>query len=136
MMINFDAAGREACVVRETRTNTPLQALNLMNDITFVEASRFIGQRMMLEGGSDPEARLRYGFRLVTSRLPKLEEVEVLKQNLAWHRDYFASHSDAAAALLKQGESHADPKLQPAELAAYATVGSLLLNLDEVITKE
>ena len=68
MMTNFDAAGREACVVRETRTNTPLQALNLMNDVTFNEAARFIGQRMMKEGGSDAASRLRYGFRLVSQR--------------------------------------------------------------------
>ena len=64
MMVNFDAAQRESCVVRETRTNTPLQALDLMNDVTFVEAARFLGQRMMKEGGARCRtARLRYGFR-------------------------------------------------------------------------
>ena len=70
MMMNFDSAQRETCVVRETRTDTPLQALNLMNDVTFVEAARFLGQRMMKEGGRDADARLRYGFRLALGRAP------------------------------------------------------------------
>jgi hypothetical protein len=136
MMINFDAAGREACVVRETRTNTPLQALNLMNDTTFVEASRFIGQRMLKEGGNDATARLEYGFRLLTGRKPQAEELQILKDNLTYHRDYFASDPKKAEALLKEGDSPADEKLAPADLAAYTSVASLMLNLDEAITEE
>jgi hypothetical protein len=134
-MINFDSANREACVVRETRTNTPLQALNLMNDVTYVEAARFIGQRMMKEGGASAEDRLRYGFRLVTGHLPSKQQEDVLLANLRFHLDYF---SDAAKvdAYLEQGESKPDAKLDRRELAAYASVGSLLLNLDEVMTKE
>jgi hypothetical protein len=68
MMMNFDASQREACTVRENRTNTPLQALNLMNDVTFVEAARFIGQRMLLEGGAEADSRLRHGFRMALGR--------------------------------------------------------------------
>jgi hypothetical protein len=134
-MINFDSANREACVVRETRTNTPLQALNLMNDVTYVEAARFIGQRMMSEGGATAEDRLRYGFRLVTGHWPSKMQQEVLLENLRFHRDYF---SDAAKvdAYLAQGESRPDAKLDRRDLAAYASVASLLLNLDEVMTKE
>src|SRR5918993_1495457 len=82
MMMNFDAANREACVVREMRTNTPLQSLNLMNDVTFVEAARFIGQRMLKEGGSDDAARLRYGFRLLTARMPAPAELQVFRDSL------------------------------------------------------
>jgi hypothetical protein len=70
-MMNFDAAGREACVVKQTRTNTPLQALNLMNDVTYVEAARMLAERMMREGGEDPDGRIDRGFRLLLSRLPK-----------------------------------------------------------------
>jgi hypothetical protein len=136
MMVNFDAANRETCVVRDTRTNTPLQALNLMNDVTFVEAARFIGQRMILEGGSDPDQRLAYGFRLLTSRLPDARERKVLQSSLAYHRDYFASDPARAAALLAMGDSRPDASLKPLELAAYASVASMILNLDEVITKE
>jgi len=134
-MINFDSANREACVVRETRTNTPLQALNLMNDVTYVEAARFIGQRMMKEGGASAEDRLRYGFRLVTGHWPSRAQQEVLLDNLHFHLDYF---SDAAkvATYLELGESRPDAKLDRRELAAYTSVGSLLLNLDEVMTKE
>ena len=136
MLANFDAANREACVVRESRTNTPLQALNLMNDVQFVEAARFLGQRMLLEGGAMPEERLRFGFRLVTSRAPSAEELELLRSNLAFHRDYFAGDSKRAETFLAQGDAPADGKLDKRELASYAALGSLLLNLDEAVTKE
>lgn len=134
-MINFDSANRKACVVRETRTNTPLQALNLMNDVTYVEAARFVGQRIMKEGGASAEDRLRYGFRLVTGHWPSKAQQDVLLENLRFHRDYF---SDAANvdAYLAQGESQPDTKLDRRELAAYASLASLLLNLDEAMTKE
>jgi len=136
MMANFDSALRETCVVRENRTNTPLQALNLMNDVTFVEAARFLGQRMMKEGGADVDAKLRYGFRLVTSRVPSTQESAVLRDSLRFHQDYFASKPERVEAYLKQGESAHDPSLDPRELAAFASVASLIFNLDEAITKE
>jgi hypothetical protein len=132
MMVNFDAANREACVVRENRTNTPLQALNLMNDVTFLEAARFIGQRMILEGGAD---RLGYGFKLVTSRVPNDGERRVLQDNLNYHLDYFAS-DEKARQYLAQGDKAADASVSRRELAAYASVASLLLNLDEAVSKE
>ncbi len=131
MMANFDAAGREACVVRDSRTNTPLQALNLMNDVTFLESARFIGQRMLLEGGED---RLGYGFRLITGRAPDPREREVLNSALGYHLDYFATHN--AEAYLKQGDSPRDISLKPADHAAYMAVASMLLNLDEAVTKQ
>jgi hypothetical protein len=134
-MINFDSANRESCVVRETRTNTPLQALNLMNDVTYVEAARFIGQRMMKEGGATSEDKLRYGFRLVTGHWPSQAQEEVLLANLRYHLDYF-SDSVKVDEYLAQGESKPDAKLDRRELAAFASVGSLLLNLDEAMTKE
>jgi len=135
MMMTFDAANREACVVRDSRTNTPLQALNLMNDVTFLEAARFVGQRMMKEGGNAVEDRLRYGFRLVTGRRPLAAEVEVLRSSLQYHLDYFADE-DRARKYLDQGDSKADAALASRELASYASVASLLLNLDEVVSKE
>ncbi len=133
-MVNFDAANRETCVVRETRTNTPLQALNLMNDVTFIEAARFLGQRMMKEGGATDEARLSYGFRIVTARRPGARELAILKSNLAYHREYFSKHSPDE--YLAQGEARADPSLDARELAAYASVASLMMNLDEAVTKQ
>jgi len=136
MMVTFDAAARETCIVRESRTDTPMQALDLMNDVTFIEAARALGQRMMKEGGGDPTARLRYGFRLLLSRYPSEEEIRTLLDSLNYHRDYFASRAGAVTKLLAQGESKPDASLQPAELAAYASVASLMLNLDEAVTKQ
>ena len=79
-MMNFDSALRESCVVRENRTNTPLQALNMMNDVTFVESARFIGQRMLREGGTLAADRLSYGFRLLTGRTPTAQEAQILRR--------------------------------------------------------
>jgi len=136
MLVNFDAANREACVVRENRTNTPLQALNLMNDVTFVEAARLIAQRMLREAGPAPADRLRYGFRLVLSRPPSAAELEVLSGSLEFHRDHFAGRPEEARRYLHQGDSPPDPALPAPELAAYTAVASLVLNLDEAVTKE
>ena len=136
MMMNFDAAQRESCVVRESRTNTPLQALDLMNDVTFVEAARFIGQRMIKEGGADTESRLRYGFRLALGRSPSTAEEQILRDNLSYHRDYFAGKQGDLEAFLKQGDSPFDPTIDRRELAAYTSVASVLLNMDEMVTKQ
>jgi hypothetical protein len=134
MMVNFDAANHESCTVRESRTNTPLQALNLMNDVTFLEAARKLGQRMIKEGGSTADQRLSYGFLVATGRRPSTDEARILASSLAYHVDYFSSDPAKAAPYLKQGVSPVDPNLK--DLAAYAAVGSLLLNLDESVTKE
>src|SRR5581483_7151271 len=99
MMVTFDAAARETCIVRESRTDPPMQALDLMNDVTFIEAARALGQRMMKEGGSDATSRLRYGFRLLLSRYPTADETGTLRDSLNYHRDYFGSRPAAAAKL-------------------------------------
>ena len=132
----FDASAREFCTVRETRTNTPLQSLNLMNDITYIEASRMLAQRMLLEGGATPQARIRWAFRLATSRRPKDQEAAILQRNLNRQLDYFDHNPQAATRLLLIGEKRNDERLKVSELAAYATTASLILNLDEVITKQ
>ena len=134
-MINFDASLREDCVVRAVRTDTPLQALNLMDSEQFLESARFIGQRMLDEGGNTSDSRLRYGFRLALSRYPTTAELAVLRDNLHYHLDYFSDPAKAKQ-YLEQGEAPADAKLKPRDLAAYASVASLILNLDETITKE
>jgi hypothetical protein len=136
MMMNFDASQREACIVRENRTNTPLQALNMMNDVTFLEAARFIGQRMLLEGGADRDARLRHGFRIVTGRVPSEKELGVLKGSLAYHTDHFASHTKERDDYLSYGEKPPAAHLDRNDLAAYMAVASLIMNTDEAITKE
>jgi hypothetical protein len=132
----FDASSREYCKVRDTRTNTPLQALNLMNDVTYVESARMLAERMLNEGGTRPEDRLALGFRLAAGRPPDQTESRVLIGNLQAQLDYFQTHPDAAAGLLAVGEKRNDGKVEPQTLAAYSVVGSLILNLDEVITKQ
>ena len=131
----FDASARETCWVRETRTNTPLQALALLNETAFVEASRVLAQRVMLEA-KEPDDRLTIAFRRVTGRRPSSSEVEVLRRNLDFQLAEFRKMPEAAAKLLTVGDAKPDKKLDPVELAAYAAVCNLLLNLDEVVTKE
>ncbi len=127
MMLNFDSATRESCTVRENRTNTPLQALNLMNDETFLEASRVLGSRMMKEG-------LEKGFERVLSRRPRPQELSILNENLSYHRQYFSDISEARK-FIQQGASSIDPSVNIQELAAYTAVASLIFNLDEAVTK-
>jgi hypothetical protein len=135
-MMNFDSAGREACVVRENRTNTPLQALNLMNDVTFVEASRKMAERMMLEGGVTPAERVSYGYRLATAREPDSPRKEILVNAYQYNLDNYKTNRKAALSLVAQGDSNREAVLDLPELASYTMVANLILNLDEVITKE
>ena len=134
-MNTFDAPSRESCIVRRERTNTPLQALLLMNDPQFVEAARTLAERALKEAGATPEQRLTFLFRVTTARRPDANEVSEL---LAAYRDHLASfRRDEAKAkqLLAVGELKADVTLNPSELAAWTMIANLLLNLDEVINK-
>ncbi len=132
----FDASAREFCNVRDVRTNTPLQSLNLMNDVTYIEAARMLAERMLKEGGTTAEQRLAWAFRVVTSRQPSDKEVQVLARHLTKQLNAFKRDAEAVKKLLSVGEKRNDDKLDKAELAAYATTASLLLNLDEAITKQ
>jgi hypothetical protein len=132
-MMAFNASPREICIVRQGITTTPLQALTLMNNIAFVEAARFLAERMLTEGGAEPQQRVAFAFRLVTSRRPTPQEMVVLLQTLKSFQSDFANDPSAAAQLLTVGERSADPTLPPAELAAYALVANTILNLDEAI---
>ena len=134
-MMTFDAAGRETCSVRPSRTDTPLQALALMNDVTFVEAARGIGQRMMREGGGTVESRLSHAFQLVLTRRPKPAELAVLTAGYAEHLAHYRADRKAAEALVHAGESPVDATLDVTELAACSALAGLILNLDEAITK-
>ncbi len=132
----FDASAREFCTVRDTRTNTPLQSLNLMNDVTYIEAARMLAERMIREGGATPQERLAWAFRLMTSRQPNAREIQTLVGNLNAQRDYFKRNLQEAEKLLAIGEKRNDEALNRIELAAYAATASLIFNLDEVITKQ
>ncbi|QOV92236.1 PSD1 and planctomycete cytochrome C domain-containing protein [Humisphaera borealis] len=133
----FDAPDRETCTVRRGRTNTPLQALILMNDPTYVEASRKLAERLMSEPpatASDAD-RITFAFRQVLGRSPKDAEAAVLKSVIDKQRAKFAADLPAAAKLLSVGESGRNEKLNPADLAAWATMCSVILNLDEAVTR-
>jgi len=123
-------------MVHRSRTSTPLQALALMNDTTYVEAARVLAQRMMTEGGSTPEQRIQYAFRLATARPAKPEELKVLLGGFARRFDEFRADQAGALHLVSVGGSARNNKLDPVELAACTTVASLILNLDETITKQ
>jgi hypothetical protein len=132
----FDAPDREKCAARRALTNTPLQALTLMNDPTYVEAARALAERALLEGGKDDKSRVTYMFRLATARMPTGKEADVLRELLRGRLKSFAADRRSAAQLVAVGESSRDKRLDPAELAAWTTVASVILNLDETITKQ
>ncbi len=134
-LATFDAPDRETCTVRRARTNTPLQALVLMNDPTYVEASRKLAERILLEGGTTAEERITFAFRLTTARKPTPRELIVLRRVLEQQHARFAADSAAATKLLSVGESPRNEQLPAHELAAWAAVASVILNLDEAVTK-
>ena len=132
----FDAPTREFCVVRRQASSSPLQALALLNDEMYMEASRKLAERMMKEGGATPDARLAWAFRLATSRAATPAETGILKRGLERRLTQYRGDREAAAKLLGAGESPRDGQLDIAELAAYTTAASVILNLDEVITRQ
>jgi mono/diheme cytochrome c family protein len=131
----FDAPEREFCIVRRSVTNTPLQALVLMNDPTYVEASRKMAERVLREAPAARMERIKHAFRMAACRYPTPKETQVLSGIFAEQMTRFRTDRRAAEGLLKVGESPADPKIDAAELAAWASLMSVILNMDEVITK-
>ncbi len=133
-MATFDAPDREFCLVRRARTNTPLQALVLLNDPTFVEASRKLAERCFT-AGSDVNARIDLAFRLVLSRQPDQKERETIQQILDEATQAFTEEPAAAEEYLTIGASPRNMTLPPVEFAAWSAAMSVLLNLDEAISK-
>jgi hypothetical protein len=136
-MVAFDAPTRETCVVRESRTNTPLQALDVLNDVTFVEAARRFAERLIVCGPNrSPAERLAAAFFEATARRPRKDELEILLDGFQNQLGRFRNDPRAALALVGQGESPRNTAVDPVELAAYTTMAQLILNLDETLTKE
>jgi len=133
-LVLFDLPSREVCTVRRSRTNTPLQALALMNNVTYVEASKKLAERMMAHGVT-PAERIAWGFRCATLRRAKQAELGVLLGGYQRRLAVYHKAPDSASALLKQGASQVAAVHNNAELAAMTTVASILLNLDEIINK-
>ena len=134
-MAAFDAPNRETCQVRRARTNTPMQALVLMNDVQFVEAARKFAERILKEGGEETDARLVYAFRAVLARRPNPSEWASTRAFFEECRAEFGRDAEAAKKLLSTGESPRDESLPAEELAAWTLVAHLLLNLSETVTQ-
>jgi len=134
-MTTFDAPSREACQVRRERTNTPLQALLLMNEPQFIEAARTLAERTLREGGRASDDRLAYMFRLVNSRSPDTKDLAELSSALKDLTAHYTKQPEAARRLIAAGETNPDPRYNPTELAAWTMIGNVILNLDEAITK-
>jgi hypothetical protein len=134
-MANFDAPNREQFCTRRERSNTPLQALQLMNDVQHVEAARALAERMLTEGGSSTGDRIAFAFRTILARSPVDAEIEIVNRQLAAHLARYQQDGAAATKLIAHGESKPREGLNPAELAAYAMVANMLLNLDETVTR-
>lgn len=132
----FDTASRRVCQVRTERTNTPLQSLTLLNDVTYTEASRLLAERVFKEGGATPDSRLALAFRLAVGRNLTAIESKILLKRLKATTEYYRAHLPEAEKLLSVGEKPRDKAFDAAEIAALSAVMSVILNLDEVLNKE
>lgn len=135
-MMNFDASDREVCTVNVKRTNTPLQALNMMNDPTFVQAARNLAGEVLRGEAPDRSGHIGDMARRVLGRPPTTQEARLLETLLAQYVDDYRDNLDAAEAFLGPGKPGPEAGSDPRELAAYMAVASVVLNLDEAITKQ
>lgn len=134
-MSNFDAPNREQLCARRERSNTPLQALQLMNDTQHFEAARGLGERILTEGGATPEERIAFAYRTVLSRPPAVDELAIVKQALELYVARYQKDAEAARRVIAVGESKPKANLPHSELAAYTLLANLILNLDETVMR-
>ncbi len=134
-MSNFDAPNRESSCSRRERSNTPLQALQLMNDVQHFEAARKLAERLMTEGGKAPTERIRFAYRTILAREPETLEADIVGKLLTQFVDRYQKDPAAAARALRVGESPVRAGLAEPELAAYTLIANLLLNLDETVMR-
>jgi len=136
LFVTFDAPSREECVVARPRTNTPLQALATLNDPTFVEAARVFAQKILTQGPRELDARLIDAFRSATCRIPDDAELKVLRRRFQQHQDRFTKDRDSAGSFVNVGQYPLDASLDVVELASWTALCNMILNLDEVLTRE
>jgi len=134
-MSNFDAPNREQFCSRRERSNTPLQALQLMNDTQHFEAARALGERILTEGGATPDERIAFVYRVILSRQPQGEETAIVKQALDQYLVRYANDPAAARKVITVGESKPKANFAENELAAYTLLANLVLNLDETVNR-
>lgn len=134
-MVSFDASEKYLCTVKRQKTNTPLQALVLLNDPQYVEAARLLAERMMKEGGEQPEEQISFGFKVLTSREPDVRELDLLTRLYQEEQSEFSEAPARADSLLSVGEHPRDPALPNDQLAALTVVANTLVNYDEAVYK-
>jgi hypothetical protein len=131
----FDAPTREECTADRPRSNTPLQALVLLNDPTYVEAARAFAERIMSEGGNDVRSRLEFAYRQALSRSIRGEEAKLLEGLYQRHLEGYKADPKSAEALLHVGDDPLPATMDPAELAAWTSVARVIFNLHEMVTR-
>jgi hypothetical protein len=134
-MSNFDGPSREAFCARRERSNTPLQALQLLNDVQHVEAARALATRALAASATDDAGRINWLFQTVLARGPEPDEAKLVADSLAAHRDRYKADAAAAGKLVRVGDSEPPAHIEPAELAAWTLLANTLLNLDEAVTR-
>jgi hypothetical protein len=134
-MAAFDAPSREVCAIRRVRSNTPVQAFVTLNDPCYVEAAQALARRIVQEGGTGTEERVRFALRLCLVRQPKAEEVNRLVSLFERERQHYRGQREAATKLATNPLGPLPKDMQPDELAAWTVVANVLLNLDSVLTK-
>ena len=134
-LMAFDAPSRQECTAERPTSNTPMQALTLLNDPTYVEAARVFASRIINEGGETPTERINWAYQSALSRLPQLKELELMNALYEKHQSEFTGNLEAAEALVTTGETAATEAVEPNELAAWTSVARVILNLHETITR-
>lgn len=135
MLANFDAPNREQFCARRERSNTPLQALQLMNDVQHIEAARALAVRVLAEAPADDAARIEWLYKTVLARPPSADEAKIVTNAVADNQARYQADIEAAKQAIAHGESKAPADLSPTELAAWTLVANLMLNLDETLSR-
>ncbi|MBL8827517.1 MAG: DUF1553 domain-containing protein, partial [Planctomycetaceae bacterium] len=135
-MSNFDGPNREQFCTRRERSNTPLQALQLMNDVQHFEAARALAERTIREGGGDADSRVRYLYRVVLSRQPTERELKLVRQAFETQLKLYQADPKSAEQAIRVGESQPQGVAPPVETAAWTLTANLVLNLDETVTRQ
>ena len=135
MLKAFDAPSREECTAERPRSNTPVAAMNLLNDPNFVEAARVLAERVLREAADNDRARLDLAYELVISRTPTDAECKTMGELFNYAKEDFKKRPEAAKELIKIGQTPPDPQLDPVQLATWTTVSRTLLNLSETTTR-
>jgi hypothetical protein len=135
MLKAFDAPSREECTAERPRSNTPVAALNLLNDPNFVESARVLAERILAEAEKNDRARMDHAYQLVLSRAPTDDERKAMGDLFQYAKSDYKKQPDSAKKLISIGQTAADPKWDPSELAAWTTISRALLNLSETTTR-